>query len=134
MHAAISSFHSTLFLFKFLCCLNHHLSSSDGAGISTKTLSDLVASIEFINANGEIQTVDDPDQLQSVAGCFGMLGIVTSLTMKLDPQTYARMIPENKPIALTIPPPKGFDVPSKCLLHSELFIHILVCIANFNLL
>ena len=84
-----------------------------GAGKNTTTLSDLVASIEFVNANGELQTVDDPFQLKSVAGCFGMLGIVTSITMKLDPLTFARMIPEKKRLALTIPPPEGFDVPGK---------------------
>ena len=46
-----------------------------GAGKSTKTLSDLVPSIEFVNANEELQTDDDPFQLKSVAGCFGVLGI-----------------------------------------------------------
>ncbi len=84
-----------------------------GAGWKTKTLSDLVAAIEFVNANGELQVVDDPEQLKSAAGCFGMLGVVTSLTLKLDPLTYARMIPLKKKLALTIPPPKGFDVPGK---------------------
>ena len=82
-----------------------------GAGWKTKTLSDLVASIEFVNAKGELQIVDDPSQLKSAAGCFGMLGIVTSLTMKLDPLTFARMVPLKKKLALTIPPPIGYDVP-----------------------
>mmetsp|Transcript_4446 Transcript_4446/g.6903 ORF Transcript_4446/g.6903 Transcript_4446/m.6903 type:complete len:713 (+) Transcript_4446:343-2481(+) len=84
-----------------------------GAGRKTTTLSDLVASIEFVNANGELQTVDDPEQLKSVSGCFGMLGIVTSITMKLDPLTFARMIPQKKRLELTIPPPKGFDIPAR---------------------
>ena len=84
-----------------------------GAGLKTKTLSDLVAAIEFVNANGELQTVDDPVQLRSAAGCFGTLGIVTSITMKLDPLSYARMIPVKKKLALTIPPPVGFEVPGK---------------------
>merc|ERR1712038_2068180 len=83
-----------------------------GAGKKTTTLSDLVTSIEFVNAKGELQTVNEPSQLKSVAGCFGMLGIVTSLTMKLDPLTFARMIPEKKHIALSIPPPANFDVPN----------------------
>jgi hypothetical protein len=84
-----------------------------GAGIKSTTLSDLVASIEFVNANGELQIIDDPFQLKSVSGCFGMLGIVTSITMKLDPQTYARMIPEKPRLALAVPPPQGFDIPDK---------------------
>lgn len=84
-----------------------------GAGRKSTTLSDLVAAIEFVNANGEIQVVDDPMQLKSASGCFGMLGIVTSITMKLDPLTFARCIPKKKHVALTIPPPTGFDVPGK---------------------
>jgi hypothetical protein len=82
-----------------------------GSGKGTTTLSDLVAAIEFVNANGDLQVVDDPVELKSASGCFGMLGIVTSITMKLDPLTFARMIPKKKPLPLTIPPPKGFDVP-----------------------
>eukprot|EP00521_Asterionellopsis_glacialis_P016031 CAMPEP_0195308760 /NCGR_PEP_ID=MMETSP0707-20130614/38395_1 /TAXON_ID=33640 /ORGANISM="Asterionellopsis glacialis, Strain CCMP134" /LENGTH=587 /DNA_ID=CAMNT_0040373047 /DNA_START=157 /DNA_END=1920 /DNA_ORIENTATION=+ len=82
-----------------------------GAGKKTTTLSDLVASIEFVNSMGELQTVDDPFQLRSVSGCFGMLGVVTSITMKLNPQTFARMMPMKKRLALTIPPPKGFQIP-----------------------
>lgn len=82
-----------------------------GSGIKTKTLSDLVAAIEFVNANGELQVVDDPEQLKSAAGSIGMTGVVTSITMKLDPLTYARMVPLKKKLALTIPPPAGFDVP-----------------------
>mmetsp|Transcript_24979 Transcript_24979/g.28896 ORF Transcript_24979/g.28896 Transcript_24979/m.28896 type:complete len:679 (-) Transcript_24979:146-2182(-) len=84
-----------------------------GSGKRTTTLSDLVASIEFVNAKGELQTVDDPVQLKSVSGCFGMLGIVTSITMKLDPLTFACMIPQKKRVELSIPPPKGFDVPKR---------------------
>lgn len=82
-----------------------------GAGWRHRTLSDLVYEIEFVNAKGELQTVRDPDQLAAAAGCFGLLGIVTSLTLKLDPMTAARMRPEKKPLALTIPPPAGLRVP-----------------------
>lgn len=84
-----------------------------GAGRKTTTLSDLVASIEIINSNGELQTIDDPFQLQSASGCFGMLGIVASITLKLNPLTFANLIPEKPRLALTIPPPKGFDIPGK---------------------
>lgn len=84
-----------------------------GAGLKSTTLSDLVAAIEFVNAKGELQTVSDPVQLRSAAGCFGMLGIVTSITMKLDPLSYARMVPVKKKVALSIPPPVGFKVPGK---------------------
>lgn len=35
-----------------------------GAGLAHPTLSDLVAAIEFVNAKGEIQVVDDPRLLK----------------------------------------------------------------------
>ena len=91
-----------------------------GSGISTTTLSDLVVSIEFVNAKGELQVVDDPHHLKSASACFGMLGIVTSLTMKLDPQSYARMIPEKKALPLAIPPPKGFPIPGELIMSGDL--------------
>jgi hypothetical protein len=84
-----------------------------GGGWKNKTLSDLVAEIEFVNAKGELQWVDDPDQLRAAAGCFGLLGIVTAVTLKLDRMTYAVMKPEKPKVALTIPPPKDFAVPEQ---------------------
>lgn len=83
-----------------------------GAGLRHKTLSDLVAEVEFVNARGELQTVSDPALLKAAAGCFGLLGIVTSLTLKLDPMTYATLRPESPRLPLAIPPPAGFPVPS----------------------
>jgi hypothetical protein len=84
-----------------------------GAGRHTQTLSDLVHEIEFVNANGEIQTVSDPELLKTAAGCFGLLGVVVSLTLKLDPLSYARMHPTTPRLALTIPPPDDFVVPDE---------------------
>ena len=83
-----------------------------GAGLRHQTLSDLVHAIEFVNAKGELQTVDDPELLRTAAGAFGLLGIVTAITLKLDPMSYAVMRPEKTPVALTVPPPAGFRVPS----------------------
>ncbi|MBW3609008.1 MAG: hypothetical protein KY463_11750, partial [Actinobacteria bacterium] len=83
-----------------------------GAGLRHKTLSDLVAEVEFVNARGELQTVSDAALLKAAAGCFGLLGIVTSLTLKLDPMTYATLRPESPRLPLAIPPPAGFPVPS----------------------
>lgn len=82
-----------------------------GAGWRNQTLSDLVAEIEFVNAHGELQTVSDPEQLKAAAGCFGLLGIVTALTLKLDPMSFAAMRPQQRPVQLTIPPPAGFRIP-----------------------
>ncbi|MFO0551775.1 MAG: FAD-binding protein [Polyangiaceae bacterium] len=84
-----------------------------GAGWRNETLSDLVAGVEVVNAKGELQVVDDPQILKAVAGCFGLLGVLVSLTLKLDPMTYARMTPAKKPLCLTIPPPKGATLPKQ---------------------
>jgi hypothetical protein len=82
-----------------------------GAGLRHKTLSDLVAEVEFVNARGHLQTVSDPGLLKAAAGCFGLLGIVTSLTLKLDKMSYATLLPKSPPLALAVPPPAGFRVP-----------------------
>ncbi len=83
-----------------------------GSGWRQQTLSDLVTEIEFVNARGELQLVNDPQQLKVAAGCFGLLGVVTSLTLKLDPMTYAVMKPTKPRVGLTIPPPDGFKIPA----------------------
>ena len=83
-----------------------------GAGRLHPTLSDLVAEIEFVNAKAELQVVSDPVLLRVAAGCFGLLGIVTSLTLKLDPMSYATLRPETRRLALAVPPPAGFQVPA----------------------
>jgi hypothetical protein len=82
-----------------------------GAGLGNRTLSDLVTEVEFVNARGRLQRVSDPKLLKVAAGCFGLLGIVTSLTLKLDPMSYARLQPKAPRIGLAIPPPVGYPVP-----------------------
>lgn len=84
-----------------------------GAGLRHETLSDLVVEIEFVNALGNLQTVNDPALLPSASGAFGLLGIVTSITLQLEAMTYANMQPAKVAVPLTIPPPAGFTVPSQ---------------------
>ena len=74
-----------------------------GAGLRHKTLSDLVAEVEFVNARGRLQRCRIVALLRTAAGCFGLLGIVTSLTLKLDPMTYATLRPESPRLALDGP-------------------------------
>ena len=57
--------------------------------------------------------MNDPEQLKAAAGCFGLLGFVTSITMTLDAMTFANMKPLKKRVALTIPPPKDLVVPAQ---------------------
>lgn len=75
-----------------------------GAGSRHRTLNDLVTAIEFVNARGELQVVDDPVQLACAAGCFGLLGVVTAVTFTLEPMSYAVLEPVRSRLALTIPP------------------------------
>lgn len=88
-----------------------------GAGLRHKCLSDIVTEVEYVNANGDLVTVSDEALLKSAAGCFGLLGIVVSLTLKLDKMTYAHMKPLAKKVMLTIPPPEGYTVPSNVALN-----------------
>lgn len=83
-----------------------------GGGIQHKTLSDLVRKIEYVDANGKHQEVTDPKLLKAAAGAFGLLGVVTHVTMELDKMTYAEMKPLKQDVNLAIPPPSGFTVPS----------------------
>lgn len=46
-----------------------------GAGITHDTLSDLVRQIEYVDANGDVQAISDPEKLKAAAGAFGLLGI-----------------------------------------------------------
>lgn len=93
-----------------------------GAGVRNPTLSDLITEIEFVNANGELQTVgyklEDPAEkklegqtlIKSAGGALGLLGPVTAITYKLDLMTHAKMHLIAKPLALTVPPPPGFVI------------------------
>lgn len=90
-----------------------------GAGCNHKTLSDLVEEIEFINAKGEIQIInkaDSPELMKAAAGSFGLLGVITSITLKLDEMGYALADPKFVKLAQAIPPPFGTrleDMPAK---------------------
>ena len=83
-----------------------------GAGLKQQTLSDLVHEIEFVNPKGIIQRVSDPELLRSASGAFGIMGIVTAVTLRLDPMSFAKMKPTKLPVHQSIPPPDGFDIPA----------------------
>lgn len=85
-----------------------------GAGRAHKTISDLVRRVEYVDANGQLQTVTDkdPEFLKTAAGCFGLIGIVTHITLSFDPMTYAVMRPMKVPVIETIPPPPGMPFES----------------------
>ena len=84
-----------------------------GAGIRHKTLSDLVREISYVDANGNVQSVSDSTLIKAAAGSFGLLGVVTHLTLEFDRMTYALMQPKKVPVSLAIPPPLDYIAKNK---------------------
>ncbi len=84
-----------------------------GAGITHKTLSDLVVEVEFVDPNGEVRTVSDPELLKAASGALGLLGVVTAYTLRLNKMTYAAMRPVRVPIELAVPPPQEYITAAK---------------------
>ncbi|MCJ1438610.1 hypothetical protein MMC27_008000 [Xylographa pallens] len=82
-----------------------------GAGRRHQTMSDLVRMIEYVDANGAHQQLSDPQLLKAAAGCLGLLGIVTHVTLELDAMTYAVLKPRKPDIGLAIPPLSLKDIP-----------------------
>ena len=78
---------------------------SHGAGRRHKTLSDLVRQIEYVDALGTFQVIDNKDDLRAASGCFGLIGVITHLTLELDPMVYADMKPAKVDVIDAIPPP-----------------------------
>ncbi|KAK4033533.1 putative xylitol oxidase [Parachaetomium inaequale] len=76
-----------------------------GAGRAHQTLSDLVRKVEYVDCNGKLQTVTSPSHLLAAAGCFGLMGVITHLTLEFQPMTYALMQPQKLPVVRAIPPP-----------------------------
>lgn len=75
-----------------------------GAGARHGTVSDYVRAVEYIDANGNLQEITDPNHLRAAAGCFGLLGIVTHITFELDKMSYAVLKPRKVDVARAIPP------------------------------
>ncbi|KAI9159147.1 putative xylitol oxidase [Paramyrothecium foliicola] len=93
-----------------------------GAGLRNKTLSDLVRKIEYIDAHGEIRTIDKAEHLKAASGCFGLMGVVTHITLEFQPMTYALLDPKKMPVIMAVPPPPGMDekkIPPALLKHWE---------------
>jgi hypothetical protein len=82
-----------------------------GAGRTHKTLSDQVRAIEYVDVNGVHRTISDPAHLKAAAGCFGLLGIVTHVTLEVQKMTYAILNPSKPDIGLAIPPLQPSDIP-----------------------
>lgn len=89
-----------------------------GAGRQNMTLSDLVRKIEYVDANGVPRSVEKPEHLRAASGCFGLMGVVTYITMEFAPMSYAELAPKKMPIIQAVPPPPGLaeeDIPPALL-------------------
>jgi hypothetical protein len=84
-----------------------------GSGINTMTLPDIVVAIKFVNVRGEVQEVTDKEQLRAAAGCLGLLGVVISITYRLDKMSYAQIDMKKLPLGAAIPPPEGLPLPEE---------------------
>ncbi len=67
--------------------------------------------MEYVDANGKLQEITNPDHLKAAAGCFGLLGIVTHITFELDKMTYAQLKPRKVDVARAIPPLDIGEIP-----------------------
>lgn len=82
-----------------------------GAGYRHKTVSDLVECVEYVDCKGKLHTVSDAKQLRAAAGSFGLMGVVTHLTLRLDKMTYVQMNPSKEDAVTAVPPPDPSLVP-----------------------
>ena len=66
----------------------------------------MIAEILLLS-NYILQVVNDKEKLKAFAGCFGLAGIVTSITFKMDAMTWARFHPKKSRMIDSIPRPDG---------------------------
>lgn len=69
-----------------------------------------MAEVTYVDARGDLQTVNDPAELRAASGAFGLLGVVVSVTLQLDTMGVVDMMPVKLPVALAIPPPKDYTM------------------------
>ena len=85
-----------------------------GAGARHMTINDYVRCVEYVDVNGVLQSVSEPEHLKAAAGCFGLLGVVTHITFELDyfeQMNYAQLKPLKQPVAEAVPPIDKNDIP-----------------------
>lgn len=69
------------------------------------TLSNLVRRVEYVDCHGRLNVVDDPQHLKVVSGSFGLMGVVTHVTLDFPPMSYALLAPVKMPVVQAVPPP-----------------------------
>ena len=85
-----------------------------GGGIGHQTIADRIIEMDYVDSTGNLQTISDPELLKVAAGSMGLLGVVTSITYRLDEMSYARYHPKISESSLTsVLPPPGTDIPAE---------------------
>ena len=89
---------------------------SHGAGRRNETLSDLVREIEHIDAHGEVRKISrsDTEFLNAASSSFGLIDVITHITLEVNRMQAAVMRPRKLPACLAIPPPPDMsyqDIP-----------------------
>jgi hypothetical protein len=78
-------------------------------------MADIVYGIEYVDCDGKLIAVTeddtDPHTIQALAGSFGVIGIVVSVTLKLIPMLYADLHIEKASMFSAVPPRDMSDIP-----------------------
>jgi len=86
-----------------------------GGGIGHQTMADRLLEVTYVDSKGDLITLTDQSHINVFGGSMGMLGIVTSLTYKLDEMSYARFWPQTIKNGLNsiLPRPGEAPVPNE---------------------
>ncbi|KAK6984829.1 putative fad-binding type 2 protein [Favolaschia claudopus] len=85
-----------------------------GAGRLHPTISDFVRRVEYVDCRGVLQSLnieESKEGVRAVAGAFGLIGVITHITLELDRMRDAVMRPRKVDVTLAIPPLSKEDVP-----------------------
>ncbi|KAK7046330.1 putative FAD-binding type 2 protein [Favolaschia claudopus] len=85
-----------------------------GAGRLHPTISDFVRRVEYVDCRGVLQSLDIEESKEGVraaAGAFGLIGVITHITLELDRMRDAVMRPRKVDVLRAIPPLRKEDVP-----------------------
>jgi hypothetical protein len=85
------------------------------SGIKTKTMADIVYGMEYVDCDGNLVSITeddiDPHTMRALAGSFGVLGVVVSVTLKLIPMVYTDLYMEKVSMFSAVPPRDLNDIP-----------------------
>ena len=84
---------------------------SHGGGREHQTIADQVRQLEYIDCNGRLHVVNDPEDVNAIAGSMGLFGVITHIVYEVVPMRYAVLKPRKIDVALAIPPLDKDEIP-----------------------